>query len=125
VVCSLCREDGSVVYNYYWCSPAQLFSGPIFFRLTTTFYCLRCETSPNLEGQIPVFIFPRNRVTKLCPQALGFSHPFSAEFWLYLLGSRESRHLLEEFCFVSEVIVYLSMSCHGNTSSSAVTYMPG
>jgi hypothetical protein len=27
--------------------------------------------SPNLEGQVPVFISPRNRVTQLYPQALG------------------------------------------------------
>jgi hypothetical protein len=27
--------------------------------------------SPNLEGQVPVFISPRNRVAQLCPQALG------------------------------------------------------
>jgi hypothetical protein len=27
--------------------------------------------SPNLEGQIPVFISPRNRVAQLYPQALG------------------------------------------------------
>jgi hypothetical protein len=27
--------------------------------------------SPNLEGQVPVFIYPRNRVAQLYPQALG------------------------------------------------------
>jgi hypothetical protein len=27
--------------------------------------------SPNLEGQVPVFISPRSRVTQLNPQALG------------------------------------------------------
>jgi hypothetical protein len=27
--------------------------------------------SPNLEGQVPVFIFPRNRLPQLYPQALG------------------------------------------------------
>jgi hypothetical protein len=33
---------------------------------------------PNLEGQIPVFISPRNRVTQLYPQALGsFSSPLA------------------------------------------------
>jgi hypothetical protein len=26
---------------------------------------------PNLEGQVPLFIYPRNKVAKLCPQALG------------------------------------------------------
>jgi hypothetical protein len=27
--------------------------------------------SPNLEGQVPVFIFPRNRVSQLYPEAMG------------------------------------------------------
>jgi hypothetical protein len=27
--------------------------------------------SPNLEDQVPVFIYPRNRVAQLYPQALG------------------------------------------------------
>jgi hypothetical protein len=27
--------------------------------------------SPNMEGQVPVFICPRNRVAQLYPQALG------------------------------------------------------
>jgi hypothetical protein len=39
----------------------------------TSFYCLRFETPPNLEDQVPVFISPRNRVARLYPQALGFS----------------------------------------------------
>jgi hypothetical protein len=42
----------------------------------TTFYCLRFETPQNLEGQVPVFISPRNRVAQLYPQALvPFSSP--------------------------------------------------
>jgi hypothetical protein len=42
---SLWREDGSVVYNCYWSSLAQSFSGPIPVGLATIFYCLRFETS--------------------------------------------------------------------------------
>jgi hypothetical protein len=50
------REDGSVIYLYKSLSlsgqsPAEL----------KIFYCL-IWGSPNLEGQAPVFIFPRNRV---------------------------------------------------------------
>jgi hypothetical protein len=41
----LWREDGSVVYNCSWSSPAQSFSGPTPVRLVTIFYCLRFETS--------------------------------------------------------------------------------
>jgi hypothetical protein len=42
---SLWREDGSVVYNSCWPSPAQSFSGPSPLELMTIFYCLRFETS--------------------------------------------------------------------------------
>jgi hypothetical protein len=42
---SLWREDGSVVYNCYWSSPAQSFSGPSAVGLATIFYCPRFETS--------------------------------------------------------------------------------
>jgi hypothetical protein len=42
---SLCREDGCVVYNCCWPSPAQSFSGPSPLGLATIFYCLRFETS--------------------------------------------------------------------------------
>jgi hypothetical protein len=37
----------------------------------TTFYSPRFETPRNLEGQIPVFISPRNSVAQLYRQALG------------------------------------------------------
>jgi hypothetical protein len=37
----------------------------------TTSYCLIWD-SPNLEGQVPIFISPRNRVVQLYPRALGF-----------------------------------------------------
>jgi hypothetical protein len=42
---SIWRADGSVVYNCFWPSPAQLFSGPSPVGLVTIFYCLRFETS--------------------------------------------------------------------------------
>jgi hypothetical protein len=37
----------------------------------TIFYYLRFETPPHLEGEVPVFIFPRNRVAQIHSQALG------------------------------------------------------
>jgi hypothetical protein len=41
----LWQEDGSVVYNCCWSSPAQSFSHPSPMALATIFYCLRFETS--------------------------------------------------------------------------------
>jgi hypothetical protein len=42
---SLWADDGSVVYNYCWSSPAQSISGPSPVGLTTIFYCLWFDTS--------------------------------------------------------------------------------
>jgi hypothetical protein len=42
----LSREDGSVVYNCCWPSPAQPFSGSRPARFTTKIDCLRFETRP-------------------------------------------------------------------------------
>jgi hypothetical protein len=42
---SLWREDGSVVYNCCWRSPAQSFSETSPLGLETIFYCLRFEIS--------------------------------------------------------------------------------
>jgi hypothetical protein len=39
--------------------------------LKTMFYYPNFLDSSNLEGQVPVFISPRNRVAQLYPQALG------------------------------------------------------
>jgi hypothetical protein len=68
-------------------SPAQSFLGPSAAGLVTIFYCLRFETPPNLEGQVPVFISPRNRVLQLYPQTLG----------LFFVASYVSRATLELF----------------------------
>jgi hypothetical protein len=48
----------------------QSLNGPSRSEPVTILYCLIWD-SPNLEGQVPVFISPRNRVAQLYPQALG------------------------------------------------------
>jgi hypothetical protein len=42
----------------------QSLNGPSRAEAVTILYCLIWD-SPNLEGQVPVFIFPRNRVAQL------------------------------------------------------------
>jgi hypothetical protein len=66
------REDGYVIYLYncLWALPEQSLSGRSPAELTIIFYCLIWD-SPNLEGQVPVFISPRNRVVQLYPCELG------------------------------------------------------
>jgi hypothetical protein len=69
-----------VVYNCCWSSPAQSFSGSS--RGTRGHILLsQIRDSSNLEGQVPVFISPRNRVAQLYPQALGslFVVPYDSQ----------------------------------------------
>jgi hypothetical protein len=55
-----------------WASPEQLFSGPKEFLGTHDHILLsKIQDSSNPEGQVPVFIFPRNKVTLIYLQALG------------------------------------------------------
>jgi hypothetical protein len=59
------------IFSCRWTSPAQSRSGLSPAGLKTIFYCLNSWDSPNLEGQVPVFISPRNKVAQIYPRALG------------------------------------------------------
>jgi hypothetical protein len=48
----------------------QSLNGPSRAEPVTILNCLIWD-SPNLEGQVPIFISPRNRVVQLYPRALG------------------------------------------------------
>jgi hypothetical protein len=50
--------------------PEQSLLGRSPVELTAIFYCLIWD-SPNLEGRVPIFISPKNRVAQLYPRALG------------------------------------------------------
>jgi hypothetical protein len=47
------------ILNCLWALPEQSLSGPSPAALTTILQCF-IRDSPNMEGQVPVFIFPRN-----------------------------------------------------------------
>jgi hypothetical protein len=49
----LSREDGSLVYNCCWSSPAQSFSSPNLAWLITTYHCLRFDTPPTWRVRSP------------------------------------------------------------------------
>jgi hypothetical protein len=51
------REDGSVVCNCCWSSPARPVSGPSPAGLMTTFYCLRFET-PSIWRAMSPYLYP-------------------------------------------------------------------
>jgi hypothetical protein len=74
VGCPLWREVGSVLFSFCRASPAQPFSDLIPTGLVSTVYCLYLWDSPNLEGQVLVFIPPRKRVGQLYPRVLGLTH---------------------------------------------------
>jgi hypothetical protein len=61
----------NLLCNCFWALPEQSLLSPSPAELTAIFYSLIWD-SPNLEGQVPVFISPRNRVAQLYPRALGF-----------------------------------------------------
>jgi hypothetical protein len=58
------------LYNCFWALPEQSLLDRSPAELTAIFYCLICDC-PNLEGQVPVFKSPWNKVAQLYPRALG------------------------------------------------------
>jgi hypothetical protein len=54
----LWRENGSVIYNCCWPSPAQSFSGPSLAGLMTVFYGLRFKNLPIWRARSPSLYSP-------------------------------------------------------------------
>jgi hypothetical protein len=77
----LWREDGSVIclYNCFWDLPEQSLWGQSPTELRP-YFTVSFEDSPNLEGQVPIYTSPRNRVAKLYLPVTGF--PFRPNAWL-------------------------------------------
>jgi hypothetical protein len=67
----LWREDESIICSCSWESPAQSFWGPEFRGTHDHILLSPFWDSPNLDGQMPVFIYPRNGVAQLYLWALG------------------------------------------------------
>jgi hypothetical protein len=65
------RQDGFVVYNCCWSSPAQSFSGPNPARLVTIFYCLRFETLPTWRAR-SLYLYPPGTGWPCYTQGTGF-----------------------------------------------------
>jgi hypothetical protein len=60
----------NLLYSCFWALPEQSLLDRSPAELTAIFYCF-IWYSPNLWGQAPVFISPRNRVAQLYPTVLG------------------------------------------------------
>jgi hypothetical protein len=73
---SLWRENGSVVYNCCWSSPAQSFSSPSPAGLMTIFHCLTLETPSTWRARSPYLYSPRTRSPGYTPKHwVPFSSP--------------------------------------------------
>jgi hypothetical protein len=81
----LCREDGSVVDNCCWSSPAQSSSGPSPAGLMTTFYCLRFETPPTWRARPPY----------LCPLGTGLPG-YTPRHWVSISSPPTTRRATVE-----------------------------
>jgi hypothetical protein len=61
------------------------------------YFTVSSETPPNLEGQVPVFIFPRNRVAQLYLRALGslyvVSYDSQGYIYIHKLSQEECARL--------------------------------
>jgi hypothetical protein len=101
----LWREDGPVIYsyNFFRALPEQSLSGPSSAELTTIFYCLIWDSS-NLEGQVRIFISPRNRVAQLYPRALGSL--FVASYDSLGYGGGILTRLHTGFIFENSVLIF-------------------
>jgi hypothetical protein len=75
--------------------------------------------SPNLEGQVPVFISPRNRVAQLYPQAQGSNFVTSdhSKGCGRDIGTRLHRGLIRNDGWFS--VYNLSTNCTENTASNS------
>jgi hypothetical protein len=77
----LWREVESVVFSCCWASPAQSFSGLSSAGLMGICYCLNFLDFLNLEGLVPLFLSPRNRVAQLYLQTLVLSPKSCLASW--------------------------------------------
>jgi hypothetical protein len=63
-------ENRAVIYCCCLASPTQSFLDLSPVGLKIIFYCPNFWDFPTLEGQVPVFLSPRDRLAQLYPQAL-------------------------------------------------------
>jgi hypothetical protein len=112
----LWRVDGCAVYNCFWSSSAQPFSGPSPAGLMTIFYCFRFETHPKPGRPGPRVYIPQEQGGLVIPPGTGF--PFRRLLRLAGLRWRCSNRLHAVIIFVnawSLCNMYFSPYRTGNT----------
>jgi hypothetical protein len=92
---SALSDEKSGHYFSIFCraSPAQPFSDLSPTELMSIVYCLYFWDFRNLEGQVPVFISPKNRVDQSYPRPLGSfpTAPFELSWVEFILRPTVSR----------------------------------
>jgi hypothetical protein len=107
----LWREDMSVIYSYNcsWAFPEQSLWGPSPSELRPYFTLI--WDSPNLEGQVPIFISSRNRVAQLYPRSLGslFVASYDSELrWRY--SNPPPHRYLSNHALLQRIFIVLNYS---------------
>jgi hypothetical protein len=116
----------NLLYNCFWALPEQSLLGRIPAELTAIFYCLIWD-SPNLEGQAPVFISPRNRVAQLYPgHWVPFLSPLTTrrDYGGCILTSLHTGHW--KFLLLCTIFVYITCLKwqHGEAVRNTAACMP-
>jgi hypothetical protein len=116
----LWQEVRSVVFSCCWASPVQSFLGLRPTGLMSIFYCLNFWDSPNLVGQVLVFISPRNRIAQLYPSGIELikhrssSCYFATNGWSASLSWHQAHIGTYDQIFIT--VRHLWSSCHGMLS---------
>jgi hypothetical protein len=76
----------------------------------TIFYCLRLRDTPNLEGQVLVFISSRNRVAQLYPQAMGSLFVISCDSQDYGGSIRTCLHMGFDYLIMAAGSRYIALA---------------
>jgi hypothetical protein len=80
----------NLLRNCFWALPEQSLLCRSPAELTAIFYCLIWD-SPNLEGQLPVFISPRNRVAQLYLLRWRYSNPLPHGLKALFMATHQSQ----------------------------------
>jgi hypothetical protein len=85
------------------------------------FLLSQIRDSPNLEGQVPVFISPRKRVTRLYPRALGVPR-FGVLVVQSLCSDRAENTDSNSSCFVVVQLLLVKNLLHSNSYCLVVCF---
>jgi hypothetical protein len=110
----LWREDGSVVYNCCWPSPAQAFLGPSPAGLMTIFYCPRFETPWTWRARSPYLYRPGTGCSSYTSRHWVplSSPPTTRRATVEVFDTASTRVLLREKCWIRHTHIHTHTHKH-------------